>query len=57
VWSTGDAYLTEQQMIRSSEHVTGRWQYERMEDASHWMQLDQPERLNRLLIDFLTLKR
>jgi len=53
VWSSGDAYLTEEQMVRSREHVTGAWQYERIEGASHWMQLDQPEQLNRLLTHFL----
>jgi len=53
VWSSGDAYLIEEQMVRSKEHVTGAWRYERMEGASHWLQLDQPERLNQILIHFL----
>jgi pimeloyl-ACP methyl ester carboxylesterase len=53
VWSSGDAYLTEEQMARSKEHVTGTWRYERVEGASHWLQLDRPERLNQILIDFL----
>jgi pimeloyl-ACP methyl ester carboxylesterase len=53
VWSSKDAYLTEGQMARSKEYVTGPWRYERMEGASHWLQLDQPEPLNRLLVDFL----
>lgn len=53
VWSSKDAYLTEAQMVHSREHVTGRWRYERIEGASHWLQLDQPEQLNRLLIEFL----
>jgi pimeloyl-ACP methyl ester carboxylesterase len=53
IWSTGDAYLTEQQMVESAPAVAGPWRYERIEDASHWMQLDQPDRLNRLLIGFL----
>ncbi len=54
IWSSGDAYLTEDRMIRSAEHVSGPWRYERVEDASHWLQLDQPERVNALLVDFLT---
>jgi pimeloyl-ACP methyl ester carboxylesterase len=33
--------------------VTGGWRYERIEGASHWLQLDEPERVNELLIDFL----
>jgi pimeloyl-ACP methyl ester carboxylesterase len=54
VWSSGDAYLTEAQVVRSAEWVTGSWQYERLEGASHWMQFDQPARLNELLVKFLT---
>jgi pimeloyl-ACP methyl ester carboxylesterase len=53
LWSSGDNYLTEHRMIRSREHVTGAWRYERIEGASHWMQLDDPDRVNELLLDFL----
>jgi pimeloyl-ACP methyl ester carboxylesterase len=53
LWSSGDNYLNEAPMLRSAEQVTGPWRYERVEDASHWMQLDQPERVNALLVDFL----
>ena len=53
IWSTGDAYLLEHGMKGSGEHVAGMWRYERVEGASHWLQLDAPERVNELLIDFL----
>lgn len=53
IWSSGDNYLTEHRVIRSGEHVTGPWRYERIEGASHWMQLDQPDRVNELLLEFL----
>ena len=53
LWSSGDAYLTEAQMTGSSGFVDGPWRYERIEGASHWLQLDQPERVNALLLDFL----
>jgi pimeloyl-ACP methyl ester carboxylesterase len=53
LWSTGDNYLVEDGMVRSAEHVTGPWRYERIEDASHWLQLDQPEQVNALLTEFL----
>jgi pimeloyl-ACP methyl ester carboxylesterase len=53
VWSTDDHYLNEEPMLRSADHVTGPWRYERIEGASHWMQLDAPERVNALLVDFL----
>ncbi len=53
LWSSGDHYLTEQGMLRSAEHVTGPWRYERIEGASHWLQLDAPGRINELLLEFL----
>lgn len=53
LWSSGDNYLTEHRMIRSGEHVSGPWRYERIDDASHWVQLDEPERVNELLLEFL----
>ena len=53
LWSSGDNYLTEHRMIRSREHVIGPWRYERIEGASHWMQLDAPDRVNELLLEFL----
>ena len=53
IWSTGDRYLTEEQMVRSAVHVTGAWRYERIEGASHWLQPDAPAWTNALLLDFL----
>jgi pimeloyl-ACP methyl ester carboxylesterase len=50
LWSTGDRFLTEQQMMRSGEHCTNGFRYERVDGATHWMQLDQPERVNELLL-------
>ncbi|HTU94908.1 MAG TPA: alpha/beta fold hydrolase [Solirubrobacteraceae bacterium] len=53
VWSSGDFALTERQMTASAEHVTRSWRYERLEGPGHWMQLEAPDALNALLIDFL----
>ena len=52
IWSSGDLYLTEEAMTRSPQRVQGSWRYERF-DGFHWVPLDQPDRLNRLLLDFL----
>jgi pimeloyl-ACP methyl ester carboxylesterase len=54
VWSSGDFALTEAQMTSSARNVAGPWRYERIDGAGHWMQLDAPGEVNRLLIDFLT---
>jgi pimeloyl-ACP methyl ester carboxylesterase len=56
VWSSGDFALTEAQMTRSAEHVAGPWRYARLEGPGHWMQLEAPERVNALLLDFLTME-
>ncbi len=56
IWSSGDHYLTEDRMVASEEFVDGAWHYERIEGASHWMQLDEPERINALLRDFLAFR-
>ena len=53
VYSTGDRFLAEQQMLDTGPLMRGPWRYERVVGASHWLQLDAPERVNRLLIDFL----
>ena len=53
VWSSKDFALTEAQMKGSEQYVAGPWRYERLEGAGHWMQLEAPEEVNRLLLDFL----
>jgi pimeloyl-ACP methyl ester carboxylesterase len=53
LWSTGDIALTETQMTESAQSVTGSWRYERLDGAGHWMQLEAPDRINELLLDFL----
>jgi pimeloyl-ACP methyl ester carboxylesterase len=53
IWPSGDAYLTEVQMTGSAEFVSGPWRYERLEGASHWLQLDRPDEVNRLVLEFL----
>lgn len=55
IWSSNDFALGEKQMIESSSFVKGPWRYERVEDAGHWPQLDRPETVNDLLLDFLAL--
>jgi pimeloyl-ACP methyl ester carboxylesterase len=53
LWSTGDFALTEAQMKNSSTYVAGPWRYERVEGPGHWMQLQAPDKVNALLLDFL----
>jgi pimeloyl-ACP methyl ester carboxylesterase len=49
IWSDGDAFVTERQMVESPLD-----RYERIDGAGHWMQLDAPDRVNALLLSHLT---
>jgi len=53
VWSSGDFALSETQMTDSAENVAGPWRYERIDGAGHWPQLDAPDAVTALLLDFL----
>ena len=54
VWSDGDLFLLEPQMALSAGALDASWRYERISGAGHWMMLDKPDELNRLLVDFLS---
>ena len=53
VWSDGDHHCLEPQIKGSDRYVDGPFRYERVHRASHWVPIDAPDRLNRLLVDFL----
>jgi pimeloyl-ACP methyl ester carboxylesterase len=53
IWSDGDAYLLESRMRASAERVSGTFRYEKVTGASHWLMLDKPAEINRLLLGFL----
>ena len=56
IWSSGDRFLSESQMRNSGRLVPQGWRYERVDGAGHWLQLQAPERINRLLLGFLKSK-
>lgn len=53
VWSTGDHHLDGESMEHSGACVSGPWRHEVIAGASHWIPVDAPDRLNRLLLDWL----
>jgi pimeloyl-ACP methyl ester carboxylesterase len=53
VWSSGDIALLESQMTDSKAFVNGTFRYERIDAVGHWMTLEAPAEVNRLLVDFL----
>ncbi len=56
IWSSGDAFLTERQMLRSRQFVAAPWRYARIDGANHWMQLTAPERLTALVLEDLAME-
>lgn len=53
IWSDNDHYLDGERMRASAAFVAGRWRYEQIAGASHWIPLDRPEQLSNLLIEWL----
>lgn len=54
LFSDGDRYLAAAQMKDSAAFVDAPFRYELIEGAGHWLQIDLPDRINALLIDFLS---
>lgn len=54
IWGASDPLLTEELMLASKDFVAGEFRYERFDDAGHWIPLEQPDRLVRLLAEFLS---
>lgn len=53
IWSDGDLFLDEGQMLRTQDYCDGDFVYERIEGANHWLQLDAPDRVTPVLIRHL----
>ncbi|MEL7450051.1 MAG: alpha/beta fold hydrolase [Pseudomonadota bacterium] len=52
VWSDGDRFLVERQMTDSEKYCTGPWRYEPLQ-GHHWMSVQQPDRVNQLILDHI----
>lgn len=46
VWSDGDAFLTEKQVLESERYMSAKWGYLKVENTGHWIPLEQPELLS-----------
>jgi pimeloyl-ACP methyl ester carboxylesterase len=54
IFSTSDAHLVEQQMVRSALFMDAPWDYVRIDGAGHWVPLEQPDRLAALIASWAT---
>ena len=55
IWGEGDPHQTEAPMANSGPFVeaTAGYRYQRVAKGGHWMPLDQPGEINRLLLEWL----
>ncbi|WP_423840851.1 alpha/beta hydrolase [Vibrio mytili] len=59
IWSEHDYYLGEKQM-KDSSHFIGEkasFEFARVNDATHWVQLDKPDEINQLVLGFTEKNR
>ena len=57
IWGQGDRYLGPKLAEPHHEDVPNLDRVERLPNASHWVHHDEAERVNELLVDFLTPAR
>jgi pimeloyl-ACP methyl ester carboxylesterase len=57
VWSEGDVALTEAQMRGSEKYVSDSFQYQRIEKAGHWLQLEAAPQVNEAILTFFAQER
>lgn len=53
VWSSGDRFLSQDQMTDSAAYMAAPWRYEQIDGVSHWMTVNAVDRVNALLLDYL----
>jgi pimeloyl-ACP methyl ester carboxylesterase len=53
IWGSGDVALAERQMLETEKYVEAPFQYRSIEGAGHWVQLDAPGEVNRILLEYL----
>jgi pimeloyl-ACP methyl ester carboxylesterase len=56
LWAPGDAYLHPEYMWSTYKHTTAPWRVERIDGASHFMMVDQPEVVNGHIMKFFRLE-
>ena len=52
LWGVDEELMWEPQIAGSDRFVEAEWRYERVADAGHWLMLDQPETVTRLLLEW-----
>lgn len=53
LWAPGDQYLLPEAMLETYRYMRGPWRTERIDGASHFMMVDRPDYVTRLILQFL----
>ena len=56
IGSDEDAFISDKPLRETGGHVEGPYRYEMIKGAGHWLQNDAPDRVNALLLEFLSSK-
>lgn len=52
LWTMEDHYLLPDYMLETYRYMRAPWRTERIDGASHFLMLDQPQRVTKLILDF-----
>lgn len=53
LWGAQDELMWRPQIAESERFMDAEWRFEQVEAAGHWLMLDQPDRVTRLLLDWI----
>ncbi len=53
IYPENDVWMTEGQMIKSEKFVDAKWEYVNIPNCGHWLQLEKPDEVNRILDTWL----
>ncbi|WP_017660636.1 alpha/beta fold hydrolase [Baaleninema simplex] len=53
VWSSQDSFMAEAQIEQSGALIQSEWQYIKIPNCNHWLQLEKPKEFNELLLTWL----
>jgi pimeloyl-ACP methyl ester carboxylesterase len=53
IWSSGDAALSEAQMVNSAQYCAGTFTYRRIEDRGHWLPIEAADEMAREIETFV----
>lgn len=53
IYSENDVWMTKGQLEKSGEYVTGEWKFVELKKCDHWLQLERPDEVNNVLLQWL----